>query len=105
MVFPISTVVFAISLVSLRNFLGRVWVGSCQKQECKLSLPLLRGMIYCLFICNKMNCLQVYCENANVNFVANMNLAVHFSVVISICDTILLRDMDWFLEILLGKTN
>lgn len=95
---------FAMSLVSLRNCLGRVWVGFCQKQECKLSLPLLRGMIiYYLFIYSKMDCLHVYGANAIVS--CNVNFAIYSSLVISIRGTILLRDMNWFLEIILRKMS
>lgn len=99
MVFPIPLWFFAMSLMSLRNCLGRVWVGFCQKQECKLSLPLLRGMIiYCLFIYNKMDCLHIHGENAIVSY--NVNFAAYYSLVISIRGTILLRDMNWFLDII-----
>lgn len=82
MVFPIPLWFFAMSLMSLRNCLGRVWVGFCQKQECKLSLPLLRGMIiYFLFIYNKMDCLHIHSENAIVSY--NVNFAAYYSLVSS----------------------
>lgn len=60
-------------------------------------------IIYCLFIYNKMDCLHVHGENAIVSY--NVNFAAYYSLVISICGTILLRDMNWFLEIILRKMS
>lgn len=50
-----------------------------------------------------MDCLHVHGANAIVSY--NVNFAVYSSLVLSIRGTILLRDMNWFLEIILRKNE